>query len=158
VRTDPTDNGGLFIGRRPGTAPVHYADAPVPSSPGRRRVDATLATALLVLQVLVSLLFWGPVPAGALWLAAQLQVSTGSVSLGIFAGFVALLVLLLGGLGVLRRLDDAWILVRRAAGHDQRQGVMTPIFGVCAVLGGGGFLIWLVFIGGIGSTVFSAQS
>ena len=24
MRTDPTDNGGLFIGRRPGTAPIRY--------------------------------------------------------------------------------------------------------------------------------------
>ena len=28
VRTDPTDNGGLFVGRRPGTAPVRYRDLP----------------------------------------------------------------------------------------------------------------------------------
>ena len=35
---DPTDTGGLFIGRRPGTAPVRYRD-PGPSSEGRRREE-----------------------------------------------------------------------------------------------------------------------
>jgi len=52
---------------------------------------------------------------------------------------------------VLKRLDAWWLLVRRAAGHDQRKGIGAPMFGVCAVVGGSAFVIWLVFVAGLGS-------
>lgn len=158
MRTDPTDNGGLFVGRRPGTAPVHYRELPDVGSASRRRVDGVLAGALLVLQVLLNLLFWGPIPAGSLWVASQVQYHQGSVSLGILTGFVVLLAALFAGLWVLKRLDHAWVLVRRAAGHDQREGVLGVIFGVCAVVGGAAFVVWLLFIGGLGSSVVSGQA
>ncbi len=35
---------------------------------------------------------------------------------------------------VLKRLDNAWILVRRAAGHDQRTGALGRIFGMTAAI------------------------
>jgi hypothetical protein len=158
VRTDPTDNGGLFIGRRPGTAPIRYRELPEAGSATRRRADAGLAALLLGVQVLVNLLFWGPIPAGALWVASQVQYQTGSVGVGISLGFAVLLAVLFGGLALLKRVDHAWVLVRRAAGHDQRQGVIAPIFGACAAIGGAGFMIWLLFIGGLGSSVFSGQA
>jgi hypothetical protein len=158
VRTDPTDNGGLFIGRRPGTAPLHYRELPDGGSPRRRRVDGIFAGALLVLQILLNLLFWGPIPAGSLWVASQVQYHSGSVSLGILLGFVVLLAVLFAGLWVLKRLDHAWVLVRRAAGVDQREGVLGIVFGVCAVVGGSLFVIWLILIGGLGSMAVSGQS
>jgi hypothetical protein len=158
VRTDPTDNGGLFVGRRPGTAPLHYKELPDLGTPARRRVDNAIAAALLVLQIALNLLFWGPIPAGALWVASQVQFHTDSVSLGILVGFMVLLAVLFAGLAVLKRLDHAWVLVRRAAGHDQREGVIGLIFGVCAVVGGAAFLIWLIFIGGLGSMAVSGQA
>ena len=43
MRTDPTDNGGLFVARRPGTKPVHYAEPPTPGSARRQRRDTVLA-------------------------------------------------------------------------------------------------------------------
>ena len=54
-RNDPTDTGGLFIGRRPGTAPLRYKAAPNRAGEGRRRPDALLAAAVLVLEALVCL-------------------------------------------------------------------------------------------------------
>ena len=42
ARNDPTDTGGLFIGRRPGTAPVRFKERPDDGSPGRRRFDGAL--------------------------------------------------------------------------------------------------------------------
>ena len=59
-RNDPTDTGGLFIGRRPGTAPVHYRTPPERGSARRRRADALLAAAVLVLEALVVLSALGP--------------------------------------------------------------------------------------------------
>lgn len=154
MRTDPTDNGGLFIGRRPGTAPIRYRALPEDASPTRRRADAALAAGLLGVQVLINLLFWGPIPAGALWIASQVQYQTGSVTVGIALGFAVLLAVLFGGLALLKRLDHVWVLARRAAGHDQRSGVIGAVFATCAAVGGSAFLFWLVFIGGLGSTMF----
>ena len=154
MRTDPTDNGGLFIGRRPGTAPVRYRELPADGSPGRKRADGALAALLLAVQVVINLLFWGPIPAGALWVASQVQYQTGSVMVGITLGFAVLLAVLFGGLALLKRVDHVWVLARRAAGHDQRGGVIAPVFATCAALGGAGFFIWLVFIGGLGSSMF----
>ena len=49
-RNDPTDTGGLFIGRRPGTGPLHYRGAPERGGPGRRRADGALAAGVLALR------------------------------------------------------------------------------------------------------------
>ena len=59
---DPTDTGGLFIGRRPGTGPVRYRDVK-PASEGRRRADRLLAHALLALEIVLCLSLFGPQPA-----------------------------------------------------------------------------------------------
>jgi len=60
VRTDPTDTGGLFVGRRPGTAPTRYGAPPEQGGATRRRADALLAHLLLLLMIVLNLLFWGP--------------------------------------------------------------------------------------------------
>jgi hypothetical protein len=157
VRTDPSDTGGLFVGRRPGTAPVKYQRPPQRAGEGRRRADSLLAHAILGLMIVINLLFWGPIPALALWVASQVQYLTGSITFGIFAGFLLLLALLFGGLAMLKRLDHAWVIVRRAAGVDQRGGVIGRVFAVTAVIGGAAFLFWLLFIGGLGSSVAPRQ-
>jgi hypothetical protein len=153
VRTDPTDNGGLFIGRRPGTAPIRYRALPARGTERRRHLDAAFALVLGGLMVFVNLLFWGPLPAAWLWVGSQVNYQTGSVTAGIFVAFLGLILTLMGALVVLKRLDHAWILVRRAAGHDQRKGIIAPIFAVTAAIGATGFTIWLVFIGGLGPTL-----
>jgi uncharacterized membrane protein (DUF485 family) len=153
VRTDPTDTGGLFVGRRPGTAPTRYGAAPRPGGRARRRLDALLAHLLLAVMVAVNLLFWGPIPAGALWIASQVQYRTDSVSWGILLGFGALLAALFCGLAVLKRLDRAWIVVRRAAGVDQRGGALGRVFGTTAIIGAVGFTAWLLLVGGLGPTL-----
>ena len=157
MRTDPTDTGGLFVGRRPGTAPTRYRTQPEGGSPRRRRIDGLVAHAVLGLMIVVNLLFWGPIPALSLWIASQVQYRTGSVSLGILVGFLALLALLFGGLALLKRLDHAWVIVRRAAGVDQRSGVIGRVFAVTAVIGASAFLFWLLFIGGLGSSIAPRQ-
>ena len=64
-----------------------------------------------------------------------------------------MLIVLFGGLAVIKQLDRFWILARRAAGHDQRAGVIGRVFGITAVIGGSAFTFWLLFIGGLGSTL-----
>ena len=153
MRTDPTDNGGLFVGRRPGTAPVRYRDDPQQGGDRRRHIDNALALAILVVMVLVAGTFWGPIPMAWLWIGSQIQVLTDSVSLGIFCAFVGMLLTLMGGLALVKRLDLFWILVRRAGGHDQRKGIITPVFAVAAIIGSTTFVIWLLFIGGLGPSL-----
>jgi hypothetical protein len=157
VRTDPTDNGGLFIGRRPGTAPTKYRALPERGSSTRRTTDRFIAHGLLALEVVISLLFWGPIPAGALWLASRIQYWGGNVGVAILVGFLALLAVLIGGLMVLKRVDRAWILVRRAAGVDQRQGAMGRVFAITAAICAAIFAFWFIVINGPGSSSFSGQ-
>lgn len=153
MKTDPTDTGGLFVRRRPGTAPVRYRELPDEGTARRQRADGLLAHALLGVMVLASLLFWGPIPIFGLWIASQVQFLTDNIGLGLLAGFVTLLAMLFGGLVVLKRVDQAWILVRRAAGVDQRSGVLPLVFGVTALVGATLFAAWLLLVGGLGPSI-----
>jgi hypothetical protein len=148
MRTDPTDTGGLFITRRPGTRPVQYRTPPQRGDGRRRRIDAALAAALLAVMVLVNLSFWGPLPLACLWIGGRAQWLSGSVGVGILCAFVTLGAGLLLGLMALKRLDAAWILVRRAAGHDQREGMIGRIFVICCIVGVPAFAIWLLGFSG----------
>ena len=151
MRTDPTDNGGLFVGRRPGTAPVRFRTLPQRGSDVRQRVDGSIATLMLAAITLLCLLCWGPIPLACLWLGSQANYLTGSVSLGILVSFIGLFALLFGALSLMKRIDSAWILVRRAAGHDQRTGVLGRIFAATAVVCALAFLLWFLVIHGPGT-------
>jgi len=155
MRSDPSDNGGLFVGRRPGTAPVRFRALPQRGSRTRQRFDGGLAVATFAAIVVVCLLCWGPIPVACLWVGSQVNYVTGSVSLGILGAVGALGALLFGALMILRRLDNAWILVRRAAGHDQRTGVLGPIFAVTAAVCAALFMVWFLIIHGPGFSSIS---
>src|SRR5690349_2589136 len=118
-RNDPTDTGGLFIGRRPGTAPLHYRGTPQAGGERRRRLDSILAGVMLVLETLVCLTLWGPQPAAWLWVGSQVDYRTGSVSLGIAIAFAGMIATLMLTLSLATRMDRVWRLLRRAAGKDQ---------------------------------------
>ena len=151
MRSDPSDNGGLFVGRRPGTAPVRFRSLPQRGSDVRQRIDGSIASFMLAAITLLCLLCWGPIPLACLWLGSQANYLTGSVSLGILVSFVGLFALLFGALALMKRIDGAWILVRRAAGHDQRAGVLGRIFAATAVVCALGFLLWFLVIHGPGT-------
>ncbi len=157
MRSDPSDNGGLFVGRRPGTAPVHFRALPERGGERRQRIDGSFANVLFAAIVVLSLLCWGPIPLACLWLGSQADYLTGSIGFGILASFIGLFALLFGVLSLLRRLDNAWILVRRAAGHDQRTGVMARVFGITALVCAVVFTFWFVVIHGPGSSVVSGN-
>jgi hypothetical protein len=152
MNSDPSENGGLFVGRRPGTAPVRFRSLPQRGSQRRQRVDGSLAGTLVAGMICLSLFCWGPIPLACLWIGSQLNYLTGSVSLGILVSFVGLFALLFGTLAVLRRMDQAWILVRRAAGHDQRTGALGRIFAVTVTICALAFLLWFLVLHGPGAT------
>ncbi|HEX8207950.1 MAG TPA: hypothetical protein VF587_17935 [Solirubrobacteraceae bacterium] len=150
MRTDPTDNGGLFVGRRPGTAPVRYRGEPQPSIGPRRAFDKVLAASILAVMTLVSLTFWGPIPAAWLWIGGRVKHETDSGGLSILVSSLGTLLTLIGGLVLLKGLDQFWMLVRRAAGHDQRTGMIGTVFAVAAVLGVSLFVLWFLLLAGPG--------
>ena len=105
MRTDPTDNGGLFIGRRPGTGPIRYRGVPQPSLGLRRAFDKVFAASILALMTLVSIAFWGPIPAAWLWIGAQVKHQTDSGGLAIVTSSAGILLTLMAGLVLLKQLD-----------------------------------------------------
>jgi hypothetical protein len=98
IRTDPSDTGGLFIGRRPGTAPIHFRTLPKMGSELRQRVDSSAARVLFGSMIALSLLCWGPIPLACLWIGSEVDYLSGSVFLGVLIAFLALFPLLFGAL------------------------------------------------------------
>jgi hypothetical protein len=148
ARNDPTDTGGLFIGRRPGTGPVHYRGTPERGSAARRRVDAALAVLVLVVETLLCLSVWGPQPVAWLWIASQVDYVADSNFLGIAVAFFGILASLFVTLALANRLDRVWRLLRRAAGHDQREGILARVFGTSAVIALVVFAVWFLIVEG----------
>jgi hypothetical protein len=147
---DPTETGGLFIGRRPGTAPMRYRGKPAEAGTTRRRADALFAAAILAVETLLLTTLWGPQPAAWLWVGSQIFHQTDSVGFGILVAFAGMLVTIFSTIAIAMRLDRAWKLVRRASGHDQEKGALERIFVISMVLAGSAFLIWFVVIQGPG--------
>jgi hypothetical protein len=137
---------------------VRYRALPRLGGPRRRKADGLLANLMLGAMAVVCLLFWGPIPILCLWVGSQADYLSGSVGLGILVAFAALLATLFGALAGLMRVDAAWILVRRAAGIDQRSGALGRVFAITAAVGATAFGVWFFAIHGMGSTLVSGQS
>src|SRR5919107_543343 len=155
---DPTDTGGLFVGRRPGTAPLKYRAQPVEAGPRRRAADKVLSGLILTVETILCLTLWGPQPAAWLWVGSQVDYKTDSVALGIVVAFAGMLTTLFFTLSVARRLDHAWKLVRRAAGYEQKKGALEWIFVISLSIAGSIFMVWFLIIEGPGSQNFSGQT
>jgi hypothetical protein len=152
-RNDPSDTGGLFIGRRPGSAPLKYRAAPERLGTRRQRFDGFLAFVVLVVLIVLALSCWGPQPLGWLWIGSQISYWTDSLFLGITAAFFGLLASVMATLWVAVRVDGLWAILRRAAGHDQKEGQLGRIFMWTAIVAGGAFAFWFLAIEGPGSTL-----
>ena len=156
-RNDPTDTGGLFIGRRPGTAPLRYRTEPLIKGDKRQRRDARLANLVLAVEISVCLALWGPVPVAWLWVGGRMNYWTGNVMAAIAVSFIGMILSLIAVLSVASRLDYAWRILRRAAGVNQTEGVLPRIFMWTAIFAGGAFAIWFLLINGPGSTTTPGQ-
>ncbi len=154
---DPTETGGLFIGRRPGTAPLRYRDTPTEAGAARRRADAVLAAAILAAEALLLTTLWGPQPAGWLWIGSHIFHSTGSVTFGILVAFLGMLLTIFATIRLAMILDRAWKLVRRASGYKQEKGALERIFVTSMVLAGIAFFVWFLVIHGPGPDLSSSQ-
>jgi uncharacterized membrane protein YbhN (UPF0104 family) len=146
---DPTDTGGLFIGRRPGTGPVRYRDVE-PTSERRRRADELLAHGLLAVELLLCLSLFGPQPLGWLWVGSQVDYLTGYVTAGITTVMLGCLASLMLTMAAAKRVDHAWKLVRRAAGYRQERGALERIFASSVAVAVVVFTFWFLIVQGPG--------
>jgi hypothetical protein len=155
---DPTDTGGLFIGRRPGTRPVRLPEGAMPSEGARQRADKTFAAFLLFLETILCISVWGPQPLFWLWFGSQANYWTGSVEVGIISAFIGMLLTLFLTLMLARRVDHAWKLVRRAAGYKQERGALERIFVIALLIVATGFWFWFIVLNGPGSSIVSPRA
>jgi hypothetical protein len=142
---DPTDSGGLFVGKRPGTGTVQYKHQEVG---GDRRRDHLLANGLLAIELVLCLSLFGPQPYAWLWIGSQVQYQTGFVMAGIGTILLGCMASLLLTMAAAKRVDHAWKLVRRAAGHDQDQGALERIFVLAVAVAVLVFGFWFAIIQG----------
>lgn len=147
---DPTDTGGLFVGRRPGTAPVRFRDTPVRAGQARRGVDRLLSALILLVELLLCLSLFGPQPIGWMWIGSQVNYVSHSTFLGIVTALFGMVATLFITVALARRVDHAWKLVRRAAGHEQKRGALERIFVVSIGIAAAGFIFWFLIIAGPG--------
>jgi hypothetical protein len=152
-RNDPTDTGGLFIGRRPGTAPVRFRGTPVRAGQARRSFDRLLSALLLAVEMLLCLSLFGPQPIGWMWVGSQVDYATHSTFLGIVAALLGMIATLFITVAAARRVDHAWKLVRRAAGYEQERGALERIFVVSIGVAAAGFIFWFLIIAGPGPQI-----
>ena len=124
-----------------------------PTSERRRRADGLLAHALLAIELLLCLTLFGPQPLAWLWIGSQVDYLTGYVTAGIGTIMLGCLASLMLTMALAKRVDHAWKLVRRAAGHRQEHGALERIFamsvGVALVL----FAFWFFVIQGPGPSL-----
>jgi hypothetical protein len=83
-----------------------------------------------------------------LWVGSQVDYHSGSVTLGIATAFAGMIATLMLTLGLAARMDRVWRILRRAAGHEQQEGVLARIFAATAVVAGLAFLFWFVIVQG----------
>jgi hypothetical protein len=152
-RNDPTETGGLFVGRRPGTAPLRYREQPVRAGAARRRFDSWFSAGILTAETLLCLTVWGPQPVAWLWVGSQIDYQTDSIELAIVTAFAGMLLTLMITLALAKQLDHAWKLVRRAAGYEQKQGALEWIFVITLAIVGTAFAVWFFVIQGPGPSL-----
>jgi hypothetical protein len=150
---DPTDTGGLFIGRRPGTAPMRYRPKPPEAGQARQNADKGFAVFLLIVETILGISVWVPQPLGWLWVGSHVKYWTGSISAGIVVSFAGMLLTLFVTLAIAKRVDHAWKLVRRAGGIAQERGALERIMVVSLIIVGAGFAFWFFVIAGPGPSI-----
>jgi hypothetical protein len=146
----------LFVGRRPGTAPVRYNEVE-PASERRRAADNLLAHGLLAIEVVLCLSLLGPQPLAWLWIGSQVDYLTGYVTAGIATIMLGCLASLMLTMAAAKRVDHAWKLVRRAAGHHQEHGALERIFAASVAVAVVVFMAWFLIVEGPGPSLAPGQ-
>lgn len=153
ARNDPTESGGLFVRRPSEVRGVRYRGKPQRKGEARRNADRGLSYGLLAVEALLCLSLFGPQPYFWFWFGSQVQYWTDSVSAGIATIMTGTLASLLVTVALAKRVDDAWKLVRRAAGYKQERGALEAIFAISVAIAVVIFSFWFFIIEGPGPSV-----
>jgi hypothetical protein len=116
-----------------------------------------LAHALLAVELLLCLSLLGPQPAAWLWVGSQVDYRTGYVTAGIASIMLGCIASLFLTMAAAKRVDHAWKLVRRAAGHMQERGALEWVFAASVAVAAVGFGIWFFLIAGPGPSLAPTQ-
>ena len=150
---DPTESGGLFVRRPSEVRGVKYRGTPQRKGGARKNADRGLAFGLLALETILCLSLFGPQPYFWFWFGSQVQYWTDSVSAGIATVMAGTLASLLVTVVLGKRVDEAWKLVRRAAGYKQERGALEVIFAISVGIAVVIFSFWFFIIEGPGPSV-----
>jgi hypothetical protein len=81
----------------------------------------------------------------------MVDYQTDSLLLGVVCAFAVLFLGVRGVMALVERIDAAW---QEASTAPWREDALHYIATSCALVGGGGFAVWLVLIGGMQSSIF----
>ena len=128
-----------------------------PASERRRAADNLLAHGLLAIEIVLCLSLLGPQPLAWLWIGSQVDYLTGYVTAGIATIMVGCLASLMLTMAGAKRVDHAWKLVRRAAGHHQERGALERIFAASVAIAFVVFTFWFLIVEGPGPSLAPGQ-
>lgn len=111
------------------------------------------AVLVVVIMVVASVVLWGAVPLGWLWVGSQIQGNTQNLGLAIIVMMVGVLVsvvLLAMGLAWLNRLH---VRLLEARGIERQYNVLEAVMIVSALVVVVGFSVWFFGFEGPGPTI-----
>ena len=153
ARNDPTESGGLFVRRPSEVRGVKYRGKPERKGGARQSADRWVAHGLLAVETLLCLSLFGPQPFFWFWFGSQVQYWTDSISAGIATIMAGTLASLMITVVLGKRVDNAWKLVRRAAGYKQDRGALEAIFAISVGIALAIFTFWFFIIEGPGPSL-----
>jgi hypothetical protein len=95
---------------------------------------AVVCALLLALEALGSVVMWAGIPLAWLWIGGRVYSATGSLGLDLGVAFLGFVLTLFLALAALRRVDQGWIVLRRRAGYEQKEGALPQVVTVSATL------------------------
>ena len=81
-------------------------------------------------------------------MGSQVDYHAESITLALAVTFFGMIATLMITLGIATRLDRLWRILRRAAGHEQQEGILPRIFAVTAIVALVLFTLWFLIIEG----------
>jgi hypothetical protein len=110
------------------------------------RLRSLASVGLLLAEIVGCLCIWIVIPAGWMWIAAQVYEATLSIAADLAVALGGFIVTITLAMSALNRIDMMWVELRRQSGHEQREGALTRIVVVTAGVGFAAFYIWFHFI------------